>query len=107
MPLPFELTAKNVVKYAKENGIVLTQGAVAHEFPRMCARAVLAHAIDKNQDEDGEYKSMYAYSEDYAKAWNIEDEDMEDIESGFEKSDYGKSNPEYYQLGMDIYLLSR
>lgn len=101
MALPFELTAENVVDYAKKNGIQLKRGAVHHDFPRLCVLATLFHAIH-GESFIGIYSQSFLLNSGlnfYARAA---------LEAGFEDYPYNEYFNEYsyWVMGQKIYEMT-
>lgn len=93
-----KIQAREIVRYARRNGINLTRGGV--NFPDLCARGVLAHALRVEQGEeivDGDY--VYMYKPDVAKHYGLTRDEISGLEGGFETR-YHSEQP-YHDRGYD------
>jgi len=103
MPLPFELTAENVVNYARENRIKMGR-FIKHSHGRLCAREVLLHAALKNEGVDFDDFSHFYFSKEGNEKIGLSEPILVSLEKGFEgfhTSIYDMHK--YVEMGAKIY----
>lgn len=95
--------AREIVRYAKRNGITIKNNRVA--FPNLCARGVLAHSV---LTEKGVWGEQSIYHESIHQNLGLTEDDLDALETGFEgfwdRPDLLKNR--YYKVGQRVATLA-